>query len=437
MAAEAAPPPSALSPLPLSLVHHIFSLLPPDVRARCACVCRGWHTTLLEPSLWTRLNLSPSSGVRVRVADAVLAGAAAKARGQLTALNILGCEAVSFDALLAVVRANGDALRELCVGVHTLQTLNVDRVMQLLQAAPQLTACHADVRAVTGIDVADARRMLRNETPFQPLRLHTLSVAFPDDADDASAIVLAADLAAHASLHRVELSNAPLATLAALDAFVDAALMRRMSSFFFVNCRFSPASAPALARLVGGGALKTLFISQSGEQLLDGPSAALLAAALRANTTLTSLSFVSMRLWSDTDAAAALLSALTGHPSVRTLILAVNRVDAAHEAAAGAALGALVAANAPALTELNASSSNLGDAVLRPLIEALPANAHLRELDISYNGMSEAFARDVLLPAVRANTSLRTLRVDIEIPGAVAAMALVAARRDGGGGGAA
>jgi hypothetical protein len=43
------------------------------------------------------------------------------------------------------------------------------------------------------------------------------------------------------------------------------------------------------------------------------------------------------------------------------------------------------------------------------------------------NGMSAALSRDVLLPAVRANTSLRALEVD-ELEGAAEAAALVTAR---------
>ncbi len=39
-------------------------------------------------------------------------------------------------------------------------------------------ACHAHVQ----VDVVDARRMLRNEPPFQPLRLSTLSIFFGDEA---------------------------------------------------------------------------------------------------------------------------------------------------------------------------------------------------------------------------------------------------------------
>jgi hypothetical protein len=401
---------SALSPLPLPLVLHIFSLLPADERARAACVCRGWNATLLEPSFWTRLNLSPSSGVRVRVTDAVLAGAAAKARGQLTALDVRGRDDVTFDALLDVVRANAGALRELCVvaRVYTEHTLAATHVVHLLQAVPQLTACHADV--LDWISVPDARRMLRNEPPFQELRLRALNVTFDEDADETSVLTLAADLAAHASLQCVDLCNAPLATLAALNAVVDAVLSSGLVTLRLILSQLSPACMPALVRLLSSTALTELFISGTdGAQLLDGPSAALLGDAVHANSTLTSLSLDAAGLWRNPDAAAALLLALTGHPSVRALSLAVNEIAEAHAAAAGAALGALIAANAPALTELDVPENRLGDAGLRPLLEALPQNTHLRTLIVAGNNMSEAFAHDVLLPAVRANSGLRKL----------------------------
>jgi hypothetical protein len=110
----------------------------------------------------------------------------------------------------------------------------------------------------------------------------------------------------------------------------------------------------------------------------------------------------------------ALLDALTAHASLRVLILSSNPVNAAHQADMGAALGALVAANAPALHTLNVSCGSLGDVGLRPLCDALPQNTHLRELAIFSNSITEVLARDVLLPAVRANTSLRKL--DARLP---------------------
>jgi hypothetical protein len=244
-------------------------------------------------------------------------------------------------------------------------------------------------------------------------------------------------LADHVSLKHLYLEGLPLQTPAALDAVVNAALACRLVSVCFWGCSVSPASAPVLARLLGGGALTELIISQLGQQLLDGPSAARLGAALLANTTLTSLSLLNGSLWNGTDATAVLLSALKAHSSLRALGFVGNSVDAAHAMAAGSSLGALIAANTPALTKLVVSRNRLGDEGLRPLLEALPANTHLRILDVSNNGMSAAFARDVLLPAVRANTSLRMLhaRSQMEHPGEVQATALVAARGGGGGGG--
>ncbi len=75
------------------------------------------------------------------------------------------------------------------------------------------------------------------------------------------------------------------------------------------------------------------------------------------------------------------------------------------------------------------SNCFLGDDGVRPLLEALPANTHLRTLRCSDNNMTEVLARDVLLPAVRANTSLRTLVAgERETASEAEAVALVARR---------
>jgi hypothetical protein len=88
------------------------------------------------------------------------------------------------------------------------------------------------------------------------------------------------------------------------------------------------------------------------------------------------------------------------------------------------------------VTELDASRCYLGDAGLRPLLAALPRNAHLRALCIVGSGMSAACGRGALLAAVRANGSLRTLNADF---GGAAAEALVRGRsahaQDGSGAG--
>jgi hypothetical protein len=178
--------------------------------------------------------------------------------------------------------------------------------------------------------------------------------------------------------------------------------------------------------LLSGGALTELECSHTA--LLDVPAAGVLAAALRANSTLTSLTLDEAGVFDNPAVAAALFGVLTGHASLRALSVSRNSAYAAHQAAAGAALGALVAANAPALTELNVSWCNLGDDGLRPLFEVLPANTHLRTLRCSDNDMSQAFARDALLPAVHANSSLHRLSVWANNASAREAEALVARR---------
>jgi hypothetical protein len=106
---------SALAPLPLPVVLYIFSLLPVDCRLRCVEVCRGWRAVLLERSLWTRLDLSAASGVRMRegnALDALLRCAAARAGGGLQSLRIVK-SIVTHATLLEVAAANAGALREL------------------------------------------------------------------------------------------------------------------------------------------------------------------------------------------------------------------------------------------------------------------------------------------------------------------------------------
>ena len=75
---------------------------------------------------------------------------------------------------------------------------------------------------------------------------------------------------------------------------------------------------------------------------------------------------------------------------------------------------------------------SLRDAGLAPIVAALPHNHHLRDLDLRYTGPSDAFLRNTLLPAVRANTSLRYLGLMLgsmaEHPAALEAEALVRSR---------
>ncbi len=73
-----------------------------------------------------------------------------------------------------------------------------------------------------------------------------------------------------------------------------------------------------------------------------------------------------------------------------------------------------MAANAPALATLRLPRLPLSVAALGPLCDALPRNTHLRELHFAFlDDAADASAAPQLLPAVRANTSLRLLRTSV------------------------
>jgi hypothetical protein len=388
----------------------VFSLLPVDQRMRCAEVCRGWRATLRDHSLWTRLDLSKESTRRFAT-PALLRAATLRAGGQLSSLDLTGAFVQGWHtALLAVMTANAGTLREVrifdpeCPWHQACVTL--EQLAALLQAAPQLQLLRVDVAC----SFAEARRVLRNEPPFAAVRVNELHVSAEYDTalDAADVLMLPEDMVTHASLVRLSLNNIPLDVLAALDAVVDAALARRLTAVTFFDCSLSPESAPALARLLGGSALRKLEFWSLAEPLFDAPAAALLSAALQANSTLTSLVMRNVEFWHDADAAMALIQALTGHASLRIIDVS-NNDGAAQAAAAGAALGALVAANAPALHEVHVDDCELGNVGLGPLVDALPLNTHLRELNLSRNDFTEGFVRNQLAEAVNGNTSLRKL----------------------------
>ena len=70
----------------------------------------------------------------------------------------------------------------------------------------------------------------------------------------------------------------------------------------------------------------------------------------------------------------------------------------------------------------------MSDAGLGALVDALPRNTHLRELDCGRNIMSAVFKREWLLPALAANTSLQKLvSDDAEADAFIAARAAAAA----------
>jgi bacterioferritin-associated ferredoxin len=402
---------AALAPLPHAVAVRILASLPPETRLRCAAVCRGWRATLADASIWTRLDLSPARDVgRYRIfnpcCDAQFSRVAARAQGGLEALDVSECARISDAALHAAVAANAATLRELraCSGLFSRKALKTATLKALLQAAPALRELRAHV---TCDSVPDALRMLRNEPPFGPLRIDKLKVECDAASHTPDAMhELAAAVATHASLHGLSISDAPLGVLAALHALADALLAHSaLRHLTLERCNLGPLCAPALARIAGGGSPLWTFRLEQAQPLLDTHAAVLLQNALRTNSTLLGLGITDSAIWANPLAAVVLVNAVADHPSLQSLSFTMSW-ECADNALVGAALGSLIAANAPALQHLDVTGSGLDDAALGPLIDALASNTHLRTLDLSYNEMSEALVRDRLLPALRANGSV-------------------------------
>jgi hypothetical protein len=457
------PDPTCFAALPAPVALHIFSLLPPDARLCAAAVCRGWREALRERSAWAALDFSRCTW---RVTDALLHAACRRARGRLAALDVSRCWDVTHAALLRVVAANAGALATLrLVNDHEREGYDdagatMDQVVELLRAAPALPELAASVDCVCVAQAVDALRSGASDAfgtagsagNLAALRCAALRCGFrfdrgaPSLGARAFADALAAHGGRHAALGALQLDNAHLREGSSLDALVDALTGRSLLSvtrLTLQGCTLPPTAAAALARALaraaGGRGLAELHVTGGGALLGDAAGGSALRRALRAQRgALTCLTLRNVSLWEGklTAAGAALLGALTGHGSLRALDISCNSCGSGDaRRAAGAALAALLAANAPALATLRASTCILRDVGLAPLLHALSANTHLRTLDISNNVPTTAFLRDALPAALAANGSLRRLAAcgrGFDEPGsqpwADAAEALVAAR---------
>lgn len=397
--------------LPTPLLHACFALLPLDARLLAAGVCAGWRAAAAAQD-WTRLSFHGCAATTNNMKRNQLFLAAARRAGNAAvALELAMSEDeytrhISRRVLLEVLRANGATLREVSLGDELYSEMEL---AEFVKAVP-----HAHVFAAQA-DLCSqplALPMLRNEPPFAALRLHKVGLYHDVFAADLHTLMSA--VAAHTSLRTLKV-NSFFTAAAEINAVVDAAVSLGLCELTIETRAFVLPTAAALPRLLQSEALTALTIKNGFLDSEDYPqvrmslaSAVALAAALRTNSTLTALSIERLRLW-ETDAADSLLVALTSHPSLRSISFDNNEVPAATAVKIGAALGVLIAADAPALESLQLYNCQLGDAGMAPVVAALPRNTHLRVLDIDRSSMSVPFARAHLLPALQACTSVHTI----------------------------
>ena len=353
----AAPPAAALASvllLPHALLLAIFALLPVDARLRAAAVCRAWRQALADRALWTTLDFS---GITCALTDALLRAAAARARGELRSLTLCEDDDLSHQALFEVARANADTLTELR-GVEHDDT-GEWQLAALLAAAPRLRVLQADVATHSARVLA----MLSNQAPYDVLRLRRLTLRFGwrwISAPPEARLALATALGGHTSLERLSLMYPSPVVLAAVNDALDVMLANKLVGFelTFASWDESPVAA-ALSLFVR--LLECETVTHLGLEGLDILAVRTTPAqttplwdALQANSTLTSLAITSLSRrprdrWVESRLE-PLLQAITSHAGLRRFDLAGFVSMDGRDAAA---LGALIAANAPALRELS------------------------------------------------------------------------------------
>ena len=394
-----------LGELPAEILVVILRFLPLDARLRAREVSRGWRALLNEPRFWTVLDFSPGSGVVARFSWALLLAAGERGRGHMHTLDLTGVQiqrGLSYEHVIQFVAMHGQSLRSVTAPEELL--FSADSVARLCYSSPLCTLrCHVWCTAV------EALPLLRCEAPCALLHIFKLYVG--DFNNNPQAVLdLAVALPSHSGkINELAVSEAPLQTGAVADALMRGIAEARVSNVFFDNCGLAPASLSGLIRLLQDGCLERLDIRNHAALFEEGPELTAFCHALRTSRLL-ALKLKWCQLWRNRTATSELLAALVGHQTLGELSLHNNRVDNTDDAqlAAGEQLASLITHNT-ALEKLDIGWNNLVEASLGLIFEALPRSSTLKELVFYGETVTHEFARDMILPAVRANTSLQTL----------------------------
>ena len=346
---------SPFDALPLNLLRHIMLALPVDARGRAACVCRAWRDVLADAELWKVLDLSSEGGLdEERITENLVRAAAARAAG----LRVLNLGNLQDEALAKeLIAANGATLRVL----HAAEPQDFEDGLLLyeaeafLTAAPHLEELHAP-RAVGG--VTDLAALLRT-------RRVRASCAHTEVSSDplAQALDFVAAVREHVWLERVFVSHVRHEDPAFLNAVFEAACTRRLTRVVTVEAStLRPAHAHALARLLRSRCLTQLDLEVELVPALLNQTAVRLGTVLR-HTGARSLKVLTLSLgsWQHVSHGAVMSTLMQLVFSLEQLILSYNMVARKERAAAGRALGALIALNSPTLTGLYLAGCQLGD----------------------------------------------------------------------------
>ena len=387
-------------PFPPNVVALLFSLLPLDTRLRAREVCRGWRFFLEDVSFWQSLDFSKAAAKSLTVALTwgLVRAACARAKGTLHTLDLFAVREVPLGALGELVAENGESLRSLMTPYSLF--LKAENVARLRQAAPLCKLrCHVECTAAEVVALLGCELVCPYALKVNDLDTEQQQTGF------------AAALATRTGIRILSLVGGSLAGVAALEDLARAMVAAGVTSARISHCRLTPPALPALTLLLRSNVLRSFVISNGGAPLFTGPDLAAFCNALRSNSSLDWIHLGYCDLWADPADAGMVLAALAARTTPFALALEDNRVgetQAHQQFAAGVQLAQLTAAGE--LKKLNLVGCNLGEAGLAPIFEALPRASRLGHLTFKGEELGSEFARDVVLPSVRANNSLRELK---------------------------
>ena len=433
------------SALPAHVLHAFAAWLEPEERVRAALACTRWRDALFEPSVWKHFSLSADPEAHnLAQATAALRGASRLAAGGMARLRLNKVFYALPEAdLVAVLRENSGALEELHLP-DVVNEVSLDFPYEIVDLVTTLRAAAPRLRAITleelRLPAHEAAQLLRDRDKPPLDVVHAEELILDCDPDEYKLEVFEDD-DEEAQQHETELTDA-LAALTELPVKDEQLTFRRRSEerapAYASNAAFTDAMRAAAARysevrfqyanergisgflvtaasltrlLTTSAVLTRLSVCNVNGLGLDADTASAFAAALRNSATLADVELVGLRMWTPAHIGTSIVAALTNHPRLQCISLDDAVSDDAGARAMGAAYGALVAANAPALRELRASfvvearlDFSVVDGVLAPLADALPHNTHLRSLNLG----GPICGGDT---GMRLATAIRTLRM--------------------------
>ena len=452
--------PTRFEALPHAVQLRIFGLLPLDTRLRCIEVSRAWRSTLQDTAAWTHVVLPPDfSPVRRVVLSSTpqqqLQAAVARSGGMLQVLDTRHVEIEPLDVLRLVIEPGlGSMLRELHFSLE--KVVSQQHIVQIINAAPELQVLSVAVNWKEG-NITGAASMLRNEPPFQAVRISTLVLNSEFTNDDVIRNgnaefyqPLFAELQAE-----VAQCNYPEFRDILVKCHIDDVIMGYIADV-------AEAHTPALrvtgleqhdewpsgcigvvVRLLRSNALPELtFGLWASELLREGDPAVWteLCEAVQGCTSLDSVS-IDRRVVQRLSRLNELIAALVNNPRIASIsVIDCDEEHLEEEAFVfkpktlemdtsyrfGRGLAALLAANLPALRRLSLVDMGLDDAGLKLVLRALARNTHLEHLTLGWSHylwatdpvptvppyFSTDFTESELLPAVQRSRSLRSLVVE-------------------------